>query len=78
MKSRAFILIASAVFAVASMFAQEKPQEKKDPAAEKKKADKNELPLEMPKKLEFEHRRGHVDFARCHAGRPESRIRAAW
>jgi Tol biopolymer transport system component len=54
MKSRAFILIASAVFAVASMFAQEKPQEKKDPAAEKKKADKNELPLEMPKKLEFE------------------------
>ena len=33
---------------------QDKPAEKKDPAAEKKKADKNELPLEMTKKLEFE------------------------
>ena len=54
MKSRALVLIAGALFAAASMFAQEKPQEKKDPAAEKKKADKNELPLEMPKKLEFE------------------------
>lgn len=33
---------------------QDKPQDKEDPAAEKKKADKNELPLEMPTKLEFE------------------------
>ena len=33
---------------------QEKPQEKKDPAADKKKADKNELPLEMSNTLEFE------------------------
>ena len=33
---------------------QEKPDAKKDPVAEKKKADKNELPLETKEKLEFE------------------------
>ena len=34
---------------------QDKPQPKPtDPTAEKKKADKNELPLEMPETLEFE------------------------
>src|SRR5687768_370483 len=44
--------------AMTSLLAQDKPQDKpaakKDPAAEKKKADKNELPLETKDKLEFE------------------------
>ena len=59
MKSRVlFIWLAAAVLAGASTLAQDKPEAKpqapKDPAAAKKKADKNELPLEMTKKLEFE------------------------
>jgi dipeptidyl aminopeptidase/acylaminoacyl peptidase len=57
MKSRLFLVLTIASLAV-SLGAQDtpgKPQEKpKDPAAEKKKADKNDLPLEMPGKLEFE------------------------
>ena len=47
-------LLAALSIAAGSIAAQDKPQDKKDPAAEKKKADKNDLPLEMPKKLEFE------------------------
>ena len=58
MKSRLFVLPAAALLAAGSMLAQEKPQDKKDPAAEKKKAEKNELPLELPKKLEFETSEG--------------------
>ncbi|HJR60275.1 MAG TPA: hypothetical protein VJ813_12770, partial [Vicinamibacterales bacterium] len=55
MKSRTFMLAAAACVAAGPMLAQNKPQDKpKDPVAEKKKADKNELPLEMSKKLEFE------------------------
>jgi Tol biopolymer transport system component len=59
MNARHFVWVAAAVFATGSILAQEKPQqkpqEKKEPAAEKKKkADKNELPLAMTKKLEFE------------------------
>lgn len=59
MKSRVlFNWLAAAALAGGSLIAQDtpaaKPPEKKDPAAEKKKADKNELPLETTKKLEFE------------------------
>jgi Tol biopolymer transport system component len=59
MKPRLFLLLAATTLAAGSMLAQDKPPakpiDKKDPAAEKKKkADKNELPLETSKKLEFE------------------------
>src|SRR5688572_10022752 len=55
MKSRPFMLVAAACVAAGPMPAQNKPQDKhNDPVAEKKKADKNELPLETAKKLEFE------------------------
>src|SRR5688572_26281484 len=47
-----------AVMLVAPIGAQDKPQDKpdakKDPVADKKKADKNELPLDPKDKLEFE------------------------
>ena len=47
------ILLAAVL--VAPLVGQDKPQDKpKDPAADKKKADKNELPLETKEKLEFE------------------------
>ena len=50
------ILLAAALAAplVAQDKPQDKPEAKKDPAAEKKKADKNELPLDPKDKLEFE------------------------
>ncbi|MEX1128434.1 MAG: amidohydrolase family protein [Vicinamibacterales bacterium] len=58
MKSRFLFILLAAAIAGGSLLAQdtpqEKPQDKKDPAADKKKADKNELPLELTKKLEFE------------------------
>ena len=52
--TRLFVAALAAVITVA-VSAQDKPQDKaKDPAAEKKKADKNELPLDPKDKLEFE------------------------
>src|SRR5688500_5424356 len=61
MKSRLLALLAATCLAAGSMLAQEKPADKpqdkpkpKDPVAEKKKVNKNELRLEMSKKLEFE------------------------
>ena len=61
MRTRFYLPVIAATAIVAGSFvvAQEKPADKpqdkaKDPAAEKKKADKNELPLEMKDKLEFE------------------------
>ena len=53
MKQTIAILLVGVVTAVVA--AQDKPQDKaKDPSAEKKKADKNELPLDPKDKLEFE------------------------
>jgi Tol biopolymer transport system component len=56
MRRLSTILFAAAL--ISPLLAQEKPQDKpdtkKDPAAEKKKADKNELPLDPKDKLEFE------------------------
>src|SRR5687767_1220686 len=61
MRTRFYLPLITAPPMVAgrSVVAQEKPADKpqekaKDPAAEKKKAEKNELPLEMKDKLEFE------------------------
>jgi len=61
MRTRFYLPLITAAAIVAGSFvvAQEKPADKpqekaKDPAAEKKKAEKNELPLEMKDKLEFE------------------------
>ena len=58
MKSRLLTLLA-VIPVVVTLAAQDPPQstpqdKPKDPAAEKKKADKNELPLEMKDRLEFE------------------------
>ena len=56
MRRLSAILLAAAL--ISPLLAQDKPQDKpdakKDPAAEKKKADKNELPLDPKDKLEFE------------------------
>ena len=50
-----FAVTALALGFASHPLAQDKPQDKpKDPAAEKKKAAKNELPLEMKDRLEFE------------------------
>src|SRR5687767_12303148 len=59
MNRRALAIFLTVTIALGgSLFAQDKPQDKpeakKDPVAEKKKADKNELPLETKDKLEFE------------------------
>src|SRR5687767_15534440 len=59
MNRRALAIFLTVTIALGgSMLAQDKPQDKpaakKDSAAEKKKADKNELPLDPKDKLEFE------------------------